>query len=135
MSQQHPSNCIGTVHGKRRLRSWNHKPPGLGGSQEGLTPKPFTLAQAPRVSTFGFPERVKKVTQQSKAAPNLTAAAPGPPHLSCRASGHRHRRLRPRNKRVGRTTGSGPLGRKQSQCTPNWRTLSGLPELPSTRIL
>lgn len=93
-----------------------------------------TGSQAPRVSTFGFPERIKNVTQHSPAAPAHRAAA-GPATPELQASGPRHRRPRPRNTPVGGTTGSGLLAESSPQGTPNWRTLSGLPELPSTRIL
>lgn len=115
-----PSQLQATAHGERRLGPRNHKPPGLRGSPEGLAPKPFTPAQAPRVSTFAFPERAKQVTQQPKAAPNLSAGPPGPPHRSCKAE------LRPAvtagsglgNKREGRTTGNGPAGPKAVPVPP-----------------
>lgn len=134
MSQQHPSDCmeLSTEAASQILESPAALPQWF---PKGAGAQPFTPFQAPQVSTFGFPERLKKVTQRSTAAPNLTAVPPGPPHLSLSAAGHRHRRPRPRNKRVGKTPGSGPLGRRQSQCTPNRRTLSPLSEFPSTRIL
>lgn len=107
------SSPLGTAkaHGKLRLRSWNLKPP-RSGSQEGLTVVQTlpTLFQTPRDSTFGFPKRLKKVTQQLKSGPDLIAAPPSPLHLSLKASGHRHRRLRPRNSR-----------RKDSSSPNNWK--------------
>lgn len=131
------SSTLGTaeaVHGKLRLRPWN-----LSASvvlREKLTDGQtrHTLFQAPRVSTFGFPKRLKKVTQQSKAAPILSAAPPSPLHLSLKTSGHGHHKLRPRNQR--RKDGRSPHNWKR----PTWpmavpATANGLPEFPLTLIL
>lgn len=97
VSQQHPRNCKGcpgraasqTLEPQHALPQWFS-----GGTD---TQTLYTLFQAPRVSTFGFPKMLKKVTQQSKAAPNITAAPPSPLYQSLKASGHRHRRLSPKN--------------------------------------
>ena len=90
----------GEVLGKRRHKLWTLKPPCLSGAQELLLSKSFpkcahTPFQASRVSTFGFPKWLQKVTQQPKAAPNLTAARLSPLHLSREASSHGHRRRGP----------------------------------------